>query len=169
MIEPSLLHTPLLRTPLRVLGAEVAAADAPLARCLAAAAAPAPAAPPAPAALELPLAFEDEPIDTAEWTEIVKDDNPLYYDLPSKQVIERSTNKSLGRITILKPNTHEEATAVYCRLHGCNCPPKRWWHAAKLDDILGWFAAGKDLPAGKAGKAEHLAMYKALKPAEAPN
>ena len=88
------------------------------------------------------------------------------YSLADKQVRDH-TGRSIGSITVMRPNTTQEAISVYCRLHQCKAPCKRVASAPSERAILEWFWQGMhDCPQGKLGREEHLRMYRELLPGQ---
>eukprot|EP00959_Pyramimonas_sp_CCMP1952_P380172 7964386-Pyramimonas_sp.AAC.1 len=72
------------------------------------------------------------------------------------------TKLPVGSLSIMRKNEPGEALSVYCRIHGCKCPPAPVARAPTTDAVLAWFLAGLELPKGAPGRAAHAAMYRDL-------
>lgn len=72
-----------------------------------------------------------------------------HYDLGSGRVTSRDDPpEPLGRISLIKVGTPQEAVSVYCRRHGCSFM-KGCRVAPSNDDMLAWFRAGMEIPKGR--------------------
>ena len=83
---------------------------------------------------------------------------PLCLLLPLGRVF--AAEAYIGRISIIKPGTRQEALSVYCSRHGCTvCKSTR--AAPGHDEVLAWFVQGLALPKGRtpAFKRRHLDLF----------
>eukprot|EP00969_Alexandrium_andersonii_P359784 15453950-Alexandrium_andersonii.AAC.1 len=60
----------------------------------------------------------------------------------------------------MHPNTNRECISAYCRLHQCSPAPLRIRETFTTDQVMQWFASGRDLPRGRAGRSQHLQMWR---------
>eukprot|EP00959_Pyramimonas_sp_CCMP1952_P469398 9494866-Pyramimonas_sp.AAC.1 len=116
------------------------------------AAAPAAAADPPPAA---PGA--DGPVGAAGGlpTVVEHDDTRRYFFNPEND------KDRWGRLTLMHVGEPREAISMYCNAHGCSrvrCASD----FPRQQVFRQWLKDGRDLPFGKAGKAEHLRMFDRL-------
>lgn len=110
----------------------------------------------------------DEVLDLAHEAEQERDVLPVW-DALSKNVTDSETGNTIGSIKGVHVGTKKECVAVYCRLHQCNPPMRRIAAAPTNEAILAWFRAGlQDCPAGKAGRNEHLRLFKTMCPLPGP-
>ena len=102
------------------------------------------------------------PEDEEAWKEAIEEveaDLPRVDDVTG-QVHMPPDDRIIGRITHIKKDTKQEALSCYCRLHQCKPPMLRIGKAPELHVLLAWYRDGTDLPAGKAGAAEHIRMFR---------
>ena len=70
--------------------------------------------------------------------------------------------RELGRVTLMKKGTKDEAVSCYCCLHGCSVL-KRVVRAPDFESISDWYKNGQTLPRTReaAVKARHKALFPA--------
>ena len=105
---------------------------------------------------ELALDVEDE----NDWGAAHRDNLLPTWSPDGFQVRQRGTERILGRIKPLRVGTAQEAVSVYCRLHQCAPPLKRLCQALPQRKALAWLLEGLEMPDGKSGQAEHMALWR---------
>ena len=63
------------------------------------------------------------------------------------RVYTHDGSECIGRITVIKESTPQEAVSVYCRRHQCKIM-KRSMVAPSREQIIRWLACGLDIPRG---------------------
>ena len=96
----------------------------------------------------------------AELRALMEDVDANLPELGKDKKVRDGDGWDMGSITTMHPGTPREATAVYCRLHGCKPPCRRTHNAPSTLDIRRWFARGlRELRPIPLDRAAHLRMY----------
>ena len=76
---------------------------------------------------------------------------------------DHENKDSLGRVSLIKEGTRQEAVSVYCRRHGCSFM-KRCHEALSKQQLEMWFHLGQDIPKGRTAalQARHKALLQTL-------
>lgn len=76
----------------------------------------------------------------------------IFYDVGTGHVWSAPPNaegrECLGRISVIKTNTPQEAMSVYCSRHGCGVM-KRMHRCPSHEAVLAWFVEGQSIPKGR--------------------
>ena len=73
----------------------------------------------------------------------------------------------IGRVKPIRPGLPDEAISSYCRLHQCAPPLIRVLQAPATEVYVEWLELGQGPPAGQAGRAAHMNMFRRMRQAAA--
>lgn len=109
-----------------------------------------------------------------EWEEVLQDAEEQAEESPNLPIVvaqpghatavlfmdPANRTQRWARQTLMKIGTPQEATQIYCNLHGCSKCKKSGSFPSVLA-IRTWLQLGASLPRGLEGRARHLAMWPA--------
>ena len=103
-------------------------------------------------AVDVPQSFQ------ADWRTMDLTSRLPHWDQKEQQVYDYVGGKKLGRL-----REYKGKICIYCRAHGCEPAPVDPKRSPSHELTMRWFQIGfTEVPLGKAGKAQHLKMWRDL-------
>ena len=97
-----------------------------------------------------------------EWKEAVQESNlPTVVGINVYRPGDETPKGKIGTITVLHPDSNQEAISVYCNRHQCKIV-KRVAHSASIVQMRQWFRAGLSIPYGKDHQLQHRSQWETI-------